>query len=297
MSRHFLTVRDFSSEDLLNLFERTVELKTRCLEFQAKKPLAGKSLAMVFQKPSNRTRISFDVGMYQLGGLALNIRPNEISMGERESIADVSRVLSRYVDIVMLRLLRHEHVMEFAEYSTVPVINGLSDLHHPCQALADLFTVLETKGKLKGVRFAYVGDGGNVCNSLIDAAELLGMELSICTPPGYEPYRTSALRSTSFVKTPIAAVTGADVVYTDVWTSMGQEKEREQRLRDFQSHRVTMELLSHAKADVIFMHCLPARRGEEVTDEVMESSHSVIFDQAENRMHTQKALLLKLLQS
>ena len=293
--RHFLTITDFSRAEITQVLSLAATLKKELKQGKRQEVLRGKTLAMIFQKPSNRTRISFEVGMYQLGGTALNIRPNEISMGEREPIADVAKVVSRYVDVVMVRLLRHDDVLEFAENATVPVINGLSDLFHPCQTLGDVQTIIEHKGTPEQVHLAYVGDGSNVCNSLIDIAETLSMTLHVATPAAYQPYRTTGLRSVHLTNDKVAAAAGADVVYTDVWTSMGQEKERAQRELDLAGFAVDAALMRKAKPDAIFMHCLPARRGEEVTTEVIDGPQSVIFDQAENRLHAQKALLAFLL--
>jgi ornithine carbamoyltransferase len=265
----------------------------------------GKTLGMIFQKPSLRTRVSFEVGMLQLGGEALYLSPNEIQLGKRESVEDVARVLSRYVDCIMARVFAHEHVETLAAYSRVPVVNGLSDFCHPCQALADLFTILEKKRVLRSLKLAWVGDGNNVLTSLFFAATKVGMDVSAATPPGYEPPSKVVEMAFDFARDsgseieigndPIAAVQGADIIYTDVWTSMGQEAESEQRRRDFVSYQVNAELVGRAKADAIVMHCLPAHRGDEITDEVADGPQSVLFDQAENRLHAQKGLLAVLI--
>jgi ornithine carbamoyltransferase len=269
-------------------------------------PLAGKTLAMLFQKPSLRTRVSFEVGMLQLGGRALYLSPNEVQMGERESIADVARVLSRYVDVIMARVFRHADIAELAECASVPVINGLSELSHPCQALADFLTILEKKGSLEGLTLAFIGDGdNNVAHSLLLAAAKLGVNFHVASPPGYLPgenylalAQASAEASGSRVRVfgdPAEAVAGADVIYTDVWTSMGQEAESQRRLAAFRGFQVNAELVAQAKDDAVVMHDLPAHRGEEITGDVIDGPQSVVFDQAENRLHAQKAVLYLVL--
>jgi ornithine carbamoyltransferase len=267
--------------------------------------LTGKTLGMIFQKSSTRTRVSFEVGMFQLGGHALFLSSSDIQLGRGESVADTARVLSRYVDCVMARVFKHADIVTLADEATVPVINGLSDYLHPCQALADYQTIQERKGRLQGVRLAYVGDGNNVCHSLINGAARLGVQVSVACPEGYEPCQdlvakareTGADNGFSVVVTrdPIEAVKGADVVYTDVWTSMGQESEKAARLKVFKPYQVNMALVRHAAPDWTFLHCLPAHRGEEVTDDVVDHAQSAILDQAENRLHAQKAVLLVLM--
>jgi len=262
---------------------------------------------MIFQKPSLRTRVSFEAGMAQLGGRALYLSPSEIQLGKRESVEDVARVLCRYVDCIMARVFAHNDVQTLAKYSSVPVINGLSDYNHPCQVLADLLTILEKKGALRGLKLAWLGDGNNVLTSLLFGASRVGMDVAVATPQGYEPAAEivdSAFRfaqeSDSEIEIgndPHAAVRDADVIYTDAWTSMGQEAERQERLRVFPPYQVSAELVAEAAADVIIMHCLPAHRGEEIAGEVADGPYSVIFDQAENRMHAQKGLLAVLLAS
>lgn len=293
--RHFISLDQFTAAEVEDLLTLAAELKREIKSKKATPRLSGKSLAMLFLQPSNRTRVSFEVGMYQLGGNVVNIRPEEIKLGQREPVADVARVLSRYVDGVMMRVVKHEHITEFAEWSSVPVINGLSDRCHPCQALSDMLTILEHKGRLRGINLCYVGDGNNVCNSLIHAAHLLGVNMSVCCPQGYEPTLSQENWSYRLFHKPEEAVQGADVIYTDVWTSMGFEEETARRLKRFKGYAVTESLLKLADKEVIFMHCLPAHRGEEVTHEVVESKHSVVFDQAENRLHAQKAVLARLL--
>lgn len=304
--QHFLTIADLSPDEVWAWLDKARELKAEFREKGENKPLLkGKTLGMVFQKPSLRTRVSFDMAMIQLGGQALYLSPNEIQLGKRESTADVARVLSRYVDAIMARVFAHRDVEELAAYSRVPVINGLSDFNHPCQGMADLLTIYERYDRLAGLKLAYVGDGNNVATSLLFGATKTGMHIAVASPPGYEPNpavahlaRNFAAESGSEVlitNDPQQAVANADVIYTDVWTSMGQEAEAEQRLKIFPPYQVNSALVALAKPEVIVMHCLPAHRGQEITDEVADGPHSVIFDQAENRMHAQKAILVSLL--
>jgi len=267
--------------------------------------LKGKTIAMIFEKPSNRTRVSFEVGMWQLGGLAIDLDFKGLRFGIGESIPDIARTLSRYVNGIVIRTFNHQNVKELARNASVAVINGLTDLSHPCQALADLFTIWEKKGKLRGVKIAYVGDGNNVCHSLFNIASIMGMEMIAACPKGYQPdpnvmkvVNEDAKRSKAVVgvvNDPADAVVGADVIYTDVWTSMGQEKESAKRKNAFKDYQVNLNMVKKAKKDVIVMHCLPAHRGEEITSDVMDSKYSVVFDQAENRLHVQKAILALLL--
>lgn len=301
--KHFLSIADHSPDELQNLLDLAVQLKAEWRNGGNKPILKGKSLALVFQKPSLRTRVSFEMGMVHLGGYAFYLSPNEIKMGGRESVPDVARVLSGYVDAVMARVFDHEHILQLAEYSSVPIINGLSDYNHPAQALADVLTVLEYKGKLAGLKMAYVGDGNNVTRSLMFAATKLGMQFSVAAPAGYQLSEEDLALGRQFadgtlveqVEDPVTAVTDADVIYTDVWTSMGQEAETQKRLKVFPPYQVNQALVSKAKPDCIVLHCLPAHRGEEITDEVADGPHSVLFPQAENRMHAQKAILATLL--
>jgi ornithine carbamoyltransferase len=305
--RDLLSISDLSREELIYILEVSKMLKGRYYAGEVIIPLLnGKTLAMIFQKPSTRTRVSFEVAMYQLGGYALYLNWNDLQLGRGESIADTARVLSRYVNGITARVLKHTDLEELAKYSSVPVINALSDLEHPCQALADVLTIWEKKGKLEGIKLAFVGDGSdNVLHSLLLACAKLGINISIATPPGYEP-KKEILRIAEeegsrygslieIVREPEVAVRGADVIYTDVWVSMGQESERAKRISDLSRYRVTVDLMKLAKEDAIFMHCLPARRGEEVVDEVIDGKWSVVWDQAENRLHVQKALLSLLL--
>lgn len=303
--KHFIAISDFKPEEIQHILDVAVQLKAEWKQGGNRPILSGNSLAMVFQKPSLRTRVSFEMAMHQLGGYAFYLSPDEIGLGKRESVADVARVLSRYVDCIMARVFDHRHIEELAAYSRVPVINGLSDYNHPCQAMADLLTVMEKKGALRGLTLAFVGDGNNVATSLAFATAQTGMNFAIATPPGYElpqavveKAQAIARHTGSHILTthdPTEAVRGADVIYTDVWTSMGQEQEREERMRVFPPYQVNAALVALAKPDVIVEHCLPAHRGEEITDEVADGPHSVLFDQAENRMHAQKAILAILL--
>jgi ornithine carbamoyltransferase len=302
--KHFLSIADLTPDELKNLLDLATQLKNEWRHGGNKPVLQGKSLALVFQKPSLRTRVSFEMGMVHLGGYAFYLSPNEVKMGGRESVADVARVLSGYVDAVMARVFEHEHILDLAKYSSVPIINGLSDYNHPAQALADFFTVLEHKGNPEGLKMTYVGDANNVARSLLFTAMKLGTHFAIATPPGYGlDEETIALAKTfstagaqiELYEDPAQAVADADVIYTDVWTSMGQEAEKETRLQVFPPYQINQQLVNKAKPDCIVMHCLPAHRGEEITDEVADGPHSVLFPQAENRMHAQKAILVELL--
>ncbi len=292
--RHFLNISDCSADQLLELLDFADRLKADLKHGKTNPLLAGKVLGMIFQKPSNRTRISFEVAMAHLGGSAIYLRDEEVGMGTREPVWDVSRTLSRYVDAVMIRAKSHDDIDTFAQFSSVPIINGLSDLSHPCQALADMMTIREHKGRLKGVKLCYLGDVNNVCMSLMTAAAFLGVEMTVSCPKEYAPM-PEALPPVKFVEDPRLAVQGADVVYTDVWVSMGQEDQADDRIEAFEGYCVDMDLMNLAAPDAIFMHCLPSRREMEVTNEVMESMQSVVFDQAENRLHAQKAILITLL--
>jgi ornithine carbamoyltransferase len=291
---HFLNISDFNSAQLVAFLDLADQLKADLKAGKQSSALAGKTLGMIFQKPSNRTRISFEVGMAQLGGRAIYIRDEEVGLGAREPVRDVARVLSRYLDGVVIRSNTHDDIDVFSQFSSVPVINGLSDMSHPCQALADMMTIREHKGTLEGVKLCYLGDVNNVCASLMTAAQLLGVEMTVACPPQSVPIR-DVFSGIRFVDDPRLAIKGADVVYTDVWVSMGQEDQAQDKLDLFRPYQVDLDLMSHASEEVIFMHCLPAHRGDEVTDDVMESSMSVVFDQAENRLHAQKAILMSLL--
>lgn len=303
--KNLISVKDLSSEEIWDLLELAADLKREWRSGGNRPVLAGKNLGMVFQKPSLRTRVSFEVGMSHLGGGALYLSPQEIRLGERESVADVARVLSRYVDGIMARVFAHADVEGLAAHASVPVINGLSDYSHPCQALSDFFTIYEKKKVLSGLTLAYVGDGNNVAHSLLFAGSKVGMSVRVATPGGYEPDQVAVRSATETAsqmggqvavgEDPLDAVSGADVVYTDVWASMGQEDERATRLEVFRPYQVNTELVSRAKPDALVMHCLPAHRGEEITDEVIDGPQSVVLDQAENRMHLQKAILVRLM--
>jgi ornithine carbamoyltransferase len=292
---------DLTREEIEQILKTSELLKLQNFRGEAHPLLKGKTLAMIFEKASTRTRVSFEVGMWQLGGYALYLSAGDLQLGRGETIGDTAQVLSRYVDGIMARVFSHQTILGLIQGSRVPVINGLSDYSHPCQGLADLFTVYEKKGRLAGLKLAFVGDGNNVAHSLLYGCSKTGMNIVIGCPRGYEPKAEVISRSTEegrktgstvrITQDPQEAVQGADVIYTDVWTSMGQEKEKEERIRSFKPYQVNPELVKMAKEDYIFMHCLPAHRGEEVTNEVADSRNSVIFDQAENRMHTQKALM------
>jgi ornithine carbamoyltransferase len=303
--KDFISIADLSAEQIWEFLNRARELKDEWREIGNQPILKGKVLGMIFQKPSLRTRVSFDVAMLHLGGHALYISPNEIGLGKRESIADVARVVSRYVNGVMARVFDHDHVLQLAQYASVPVINGLSDFNHPCQGITDIFTIWEKLGDLKGLKLAYVGDGNNVAVSLLFAAAKLGMHFAIGTPPDYELNadalnlgRQFAQETGSQVVTtydPVEAVSDANIVYTDTWTSMGQEAEQAKRATVFPPYQVNSNLLTHAKSDAIVMHCLPAHRGHEITDDVADGPQSALFDQAENRLHAQKGILATLM--
>lgn len=292
---HFLSLHTTSTAQLKELLETAKKLKALQKKGITHRVLEGKTLGMLFQKPSNRTRVSFEVAMYQLGGHALNLQQSEIGLKEREAVADVAQVMSRYVDAMMLRVMEHCDIEEFARHSSVPIINGLSDRFHPCQAVADALTILEKKGRLAGVRLAYIGDGNNVCASLINVAALCGMEVTACCPEGYEPQQKDIIGGYTPSRSPKEAVANADVIYTDVWTSMGQEAESALRKKVFAEFCVTQELFNAAPKTCIFMHCLPAHRGEEVDAAVLLAKRCVVIDQAENRLHAQKAILCNLL--
>jgi len=292
---------DLTREEIEQILKTSELLKLQNYRGEGHPLLKGKTLAMIFEKASTRTRVSFEVGMWQLGGYALYLSAGDLQLGRGETIGDTAQVLSRYVDGIMARVFSHQTILDLVKNSRVPVINGLSDYTHPCQGLADLFTIYEKKGRLEGLKVAYVGDGNNVARSLLYGCSKTGAHIIIGSPKGYEPKEEVVSRATaearkngSTVKVtndPQKAVKDADVVYTDVWTSMGQEKEKEERLKLFHPYQVNPQLVKGAKEDYLFMHCLPAHRGEEVVNEVADSQNSVIFDQAENRMHTQKALM------
>ena len=303
--KHFLDIADFNSEEIEGLLKLATKLKSEQKKGESRPLLKGKVLAMVFQKPSLRTRVSFDMAMRDLGGDALYLSPNEIGLGKRESIADIARVLSGYVQVVMARVFSHQHILELAKWATVPVINGLSDYNHPCQAMADALTIYEEFGSLKGLNVTYIGDGNNVAVSLMKVVTKLGANFRIANPEDYDmPEGDIELGkeiarenngSVTLLREPQAAAEGADVIYTDTWTSMGQEEEAKKREQVFPPYQVNNALLDLAKPNAIVMHCLPAHRGQEITDEVADGPHSRLFPQAENRMHAQKAVLVDLL--
>ncbi len=303
--KHFLSIADLSPEEILHILDLAAKLKEEWKKGGNRPILAGKTLGMIFQKPSLRTRVSFEMAMRHLGGHAIYLSPDEIQLGKRESVADVARVLSRYVDAIMARVFSHRDLEELARYSSVPVINGLSDYSHPCQAMGDIFTIMEKRGTVKGLKLAFVGDGNNVCNSLLFITSKLGMDMAVASPRGYEPRPEVVRKAMEFASRsgsrititndPIEAVRDADVIYTDVWTSMGQEAEAEIRAKVFPPYQVNSALVAKARPDVMVMHCLPAHRGQEITDDVADGPHSVIFDQAENRLHAQKGILAYLL--
>ena len=306
MKKDFIAVADYSPQELNDLIDLAVDLKKEFFEKGNQPHLKGKVLALIFSKPSLRTRISFEMAMRHLGGDALFISPNEIGLGKRESIADVARVLSGYVQGIMARVFEHEHVMELAKWADIPVINGLSDYNHPCQAMADILTIKENFGKLPGLNVTYIGDGNNVAVSLLHICTKLGVNFSIANPEGYDipkeaaslgqKFAESSGSKINFYRDPHEAVADADVIYTDTWTSMGQEEEARAREKAFPPYQVNQTLLSEAKPETIVMHCLPAHRGQEITDEVADGPQSRLFPQAHNRLHAQKAIVLRLMQ-
>jgi ornithine carbamoyltransferase len=301
--KDFLTIKDFTTDELTHLLDLARDIKANPHHFSDS--LKGKTLALIFEKPSLRTRVTFDVGIQQLGGFSIYLSPAEINLGKRESVYDVAKNLERMVQGIMIRTFGHDIVERMAEFASIPIINGLTDFSHPCQAMADYLTVREYKEKLPGVKLAYVGDGNNVSNSLMFAGARLGVHVAVATPPGFEPkaevteWATRESRKTGatclVTNDPVEAVRDADAVYTDVWASMGQEGEAETRKKVFRPYQVNEALMKHAKSDAIFMHCLPAHRGDEVTDGVIDAPYSVVFPQAENRLHAQKAIMLELM--
>ncbi len=304
MKKDFISIADYTREELEAIFELTKELKEKTKRGEKHHLCLGKTMSMVFAKPSARTRVSFETGMYQLGGYALYLSPNDIGIGKREAVKDIARVLSRYNDIIMARLFDHAHMLELAEYASVPVINGLTDYNHPCQIMADIYTILEKRGHLNDLKITYIGDGNNVANSWVNLASKLPMHLVICSPSGFEPDAETLTRAhdagistIEIIHDPEVAVKDADVIYTDVWASMGQEAEAEERRKIFMPYQVNTKLMSLARKDALVMHCLPAHRGEEITDEVLDGPQSIVFDEAENRMHVQKAIIVKLLEN
>ena len=303
MNSDFLRLRDWSAADLDAILTLTRELKNQHRRGISHPLLAGQSLAMIFEKSSTRTRISFETGMFQLGGHALFLSSGNTQIGRGEPIKDTARVLSRYVDGIMIRTYNQADIEELAHYATVPVINALTDMYHPCQVMADIFTVLEHKGSYRDQTYAWIGDGNNMAHSWINAAAVFGFELRVATPKGYEPdaevmqWARDQGAKISYTSDPLEAAAGADILNTDVWASMGQEKEQEKRCRDFSGFQINTRTLGVAASNALVLHCLPAHRGEEITDEVIEGPHSVVFDEAENRLHVQKAIMATLMQN
>ena len=299
--KSLLTIHELSLEEVWQIFELSKSLKEKRLSGEPHRLLDGKKLGMIFSKPSTRTRVSFEVGIYELGGTGLYFNQNDLQLKKSENVSDTAKVLSRYLDGIMIRTFDHQDVVDLATFGSIPIINGLTDLHHPCQVLADLFTILEKKRTLQGLKLAYIGDGNNMAHSLLHGCAKVGMNISIASPSGYTPLESVVAESKKDAKymgskieilnDPIAAVKDADIVYTDVWASMGQEKEAQERKTKFMKYQINPELVKHAKDDYLFMHCLPAHRGDEVVNEVIDSANSVVFDEAENRLHVQKAVM------
>ena len=301
MAKHFLHISDYNTDQIWEILHLSKELKTKFHNKENFKPFRDRSLAMIFAKPSARTRVSFETGFEWMGGHALFLGPNDIGIGKREAIKDISRLFSRYNDVIMARLFDHQHIIELAEYSDIPVINGLTDYNHPCQIICDIFTIWEHKGSLDNLKICYMGDGNNIVHSWLQLASRLPMDFVCCGPEGFEPdletvkmVQDSASSSFQLSHDPISAVKDADVIYTDVWASMGQKEEATEREKVFAPYQVNKNLINNTGKDTLFMHCLPAERGREVTDEVMESKNSIVFDQAENRMHAQNAIMVYL---
>ena len=301
MAKHFLHISDYSTDQIWEILHLSKELKTKFHNKENFKPFRDRSLAMIFAKPSARTRVSFETGFEWMGGHALFLGPNDIGIGKREAIKDISRLFSRYNDVIMARLFDHQHIIELAEYSDIPVINGLTDYNHPCQIICDILTIWEHKGSIDNLKICYMGDGNNIVHSWLQLASRLPMDFVCCSPEGFEPdldtikmVEDSASSSFQLSHDPISAVRDADVIYTDVWASMGQKEEATEREKVFAPYQVNKDLINNTGKDTLFMHCLPAERGREVTDEVMESKNSIVFDQAENRMHAQNAIMVYL---
>ena len=303
--KDFLSINDLTADEIYQILDFTKVLKEKQKAGEPHQLLKGKTLGMIFQKASTRTRVSFEVGMWQLGGMALFLSSNDLQIGRGEPVKDTARVLSRYLDGIMIRTFSHLEVEELAEYASIPVINALTDLLHPCQAMADIFTAIEHKGELKGRKLCYIGDGNNMVNSLLHICTKVGMDISVATPPNYAPDATIVEQAAAVAKTsgskisilddPFAAAKDADVLYTDVWASMGKEGEQAIRKQAFAGFQINSAIMQAAKKDAIVMHCLPAHRGEEITDDVIEGPNSVVFDEAENRLHVQKAIMALLM--
>ena len=299
--KDFLHINDLSSEEIHEIFEKATWVKNKFKNKESYYPFKNSTLAMIFAKPSARTRVSFETGYYRLGGHALYLGPNDIGIGKRESVADIARVLSRFNDMIMARLFDHQHIVELAKHASVPVINGLTDHNHPCQIMADAFTIIEHLGEIENKSIAYVGDGNNIVHSWLYLAMRIPIKFTVVCPEGYKPdmdlvdrANQSGLSEINISHDPREGVKGADVIYTDVWASMGQKEEAEQRRKIFEPFQVNQEMISATGEKTLFMHCLPAERGVEVTDEVCDADYSIIFDQAENRMHAQNAIMLYL---
>ena len=304
MTKDFLHITDFTTDELLETLDLARFIKSKFHSGESYVPFSGKTLAMIFAKPSARTRVSFETGFFRLGGHALFLGPNDIGIGKRESVADIARVLSRYNDMIMARLFDHAHIMEMAEFSSVPVVNGLTDFNHPCQIMADILTVLEHRGNFDDLKITYVGDGNNIVHSWLALAMRIPFEFTIACPEDYKPdmdmvhkAQNESSSKISVNHDPFEAVKDADVIYTDVWASMGQKEEAEKRRKDFAGFQVNKELMSATGKKTYFMHCLPAERGVEVTDDVCDADYSIIFDEAENRMFAQNAIMVKLLEN
>ena len=302
MKKDFISIADYPLSELEAIFELTTELKEKTKRREEHHLCKGLTMSMIFAKPSARTRISFETGMYQLGGYALYLSPNDIGVGKREAVKDIAQVISRYNNIIMARLFEHIHMEVLAEHATVPVINGLTDYNHPCQIMADIFTVMEHRKNLNDIKIVYIGDGNNVANSWINLASKMPMHLVLCSPSGYEPdqrtmenAKKAGISKIELLTDPKTAVKDADVVYTDVWASMGMEAEARARRKVFLPYQVNSELMAHAGKNALVMHCLPAHRGDEITDDVIDGPQSIVLDEAENRMHIQKAIIAKLL--
>jgi len=302
MKKNFLHISDLSADQIYELLDKSKWIKDKFKKNEDYRPFKGKTLAMIFAKPSARTRVSFETGFYRLGGHALFLGPNDIGIGKRESTEDIARVLSRFNDIIMARLFDHQHILDLAEFASVPVINGLTDFNHPCQIMADIFTVLEARGNLDNLKVTYVGDGNNIVHSWLMLAMRIPFHFSIACPEGFDPdqelvkkAQAAGLSKIEVLHDPYVAVKDSDIVYTDVWASMGQKEEADERRRLFSKFQVNDDLMSAAGKNAFFMHCLPAERGVEVTDSVCDASYSIIFDQAENRMHAQNAIMLDLM--
>tara|TARA_Y100000996_G_C22458415_1_gene616947 strand:- start:133 stop:1050 length:918 start_codon:yes stop_codon:yes gene_type:complete len=302
MKKDFIHVTDYDKNEIYDFLESATQLKKRIKSDNDYKPFNGMSLAMIFAKPSARTRVSFETGFFKLGGHALYLGPNDIGIGKREAVKDIGRVLSRYNEIIMARLFEHKHMLELSESASVPVVNGLTDYNHPCQIMADLLTIYEHMNAVDNIKVVYVGDGNNIVHSWLNLASIIPLNFTCLCPEGFEPDSKTVdlARNASFSNIEItsnveSAVVGADVIYTDVWASMGQKEETSSRAKIFSNFQVNSEMMNSTKKDTLFMHCLPAERGREVTDEVIESSSSIVFDQAENRMHAQNTIMLNIL--